>query len=141
MNHIEEQILNMRLATEEYMRRKEELDQWLMEQLHTASVRLGDIHSLEALKLLCSHFGVELTDLRSPSRRRDLVDYRFIFAYALRHSLKTTYPRIGQLMNKDHSTIMSGVQQVVKMLEIRHTYEVQLGILSEAMEIVEAAKK
>jgi chromosomal replication initiation ATPase DnaA len=54
---------------------------------------------------------IPVTSLKTDSRSRPLVDARQECFYRLRHELNMTMHQIGTAMNRDHSTVMHGIQQ------------------------------
>lgn len=67
-------------------------------------------------KAICSFFNVRLTDLKGKRRHRSISRPRQIAMYLCRKYLtNATFPEIGARFNKDHSTVISAVQQVDKL--------------------------
>ena len=64
------------------------------------------------------HFGLSLSDLRSASRRRTVVDARNITAHLARTHLGQSLQQIGQYLGgRDHTTILHGIRKVDEQLE------------------------
>ncbi|NBN62077.1 helix-turn-helix domain-containing protein [Pannonibacter tanglangensis] len=53
---------------------------------------------------------VTLADLTGPCRQRAIFRARAELAYRLRTELGWSFPRIGRLLNRDHTTIMNQVR-------------------------------
>lgn len=51
-------------------------------------------------------FGVDFNETTNKSRKREFVDARLVFAQVCRYHLKMKYRQIGELINKDHATII-----------------------------------
>jgi len=67
------------------------------------------------LQTASTFFGIEIKDLLSPRRNKELVRPRQIIMYLLRHEMNLSYPKIGKELNKkDHTTVMHGVDRVEK---------------------------
>lgn len=62
------------------------------------------------------YFGVSKLDLRSHSRRAHLVWMRHVGYYVARSITSASYPAIGLVFRRDHSTIMYGVSKVRSIL-------------------------
>jgi chromosomal replication initiator protein len=64
--------------------------------------------SLHAIALATArHFGLKLSELRSPSRQRAVVMARDIAVYLARSALKCSFQQIGQYFGgRDHTTVM-----------------------------------
>lgn len=54
--------------------------------------------------------GIPVSDLRGPSRVRDICLIRWAAMAAMR-SKGMTYPAIGRAMHRDHTTVINGVRQ------------------------------
>lgn len=51
------------------------------------------------------------------SKRRDIVEARFVAMAAIRDQLRLSYPDVGAIFNKDHGSVMHGCRQVQNYLE------------------------
>jgi chromosomal replication initiation ATPase DnaA len=63
---------------------------------------------------VCRHFDVTLEDLRGPRRYGRLADARLRLYYLLRHGTQWSFPHIGRYLNRDPSSVMTGVQRYCK---------------------------
>lgn len=61
--------------------------------------------------------GVPLGDIYSEMRFKNMVRARWIVFYVSRYSLLRSYPFIGNCFNKDHSTVMHGVEGAKRLIE------------------------
>lgn len=59
-----------------------------------------------------ARFGVTFGDVVSARRTRDIATLRFCIAYVGRMLTRLSYPQMGRIMCRDHSSIMHGVQMV-----------------------------
>ena len=96
-----------------------------------ATIRLTDIRRYLAEKpapgapdvrditlTVAKHFGLWLSDLQSPSRRRGVVDARNIAAYIARKNTAQSLQQLGQYLGgRDHTTILHGIRKVEQQLE------------------------
>lgn len=80
---------------------------------------------------VCSDFGITTTQLKSPSRRSELVDARQTCAIALRHMGYTLKYIAESLGRKDHTTVMHLLSTRPHNMLINH---------DRAMRIVKAYK-
>jgi chromosomal replication initiator protein len=62
-------------------------------------------------------FGIKKEDILSSSQSRDSTLPRQIAMYLLRRELKLPYMKIGDIFHRDHSTVMSAINQVKKSLQ------------------------
>lgn len=60
---------------------------------------------MNAFEKLCEHFKFNPEELKSHDRHKELVDKRQKIAKLLR-VMGLSYPQIGSMMNRDHSSIM-----------------------------------
>ncbi|MEM9233697.1 MAG: DnaA/Hda family protein [Pseudomonadota bacterium] len=87
-------------------------DEWvrntLAEKLATQAVEttLDDVFRFTA-----STFGVSAADMRSPSRRRELVRARQAFCLSARKLTPESLKAIGGMISRDHTTVMHSVDQ------------------------------
>ncbi len=69
-------------------------------------------------KASAKHFGVPVSDLRGPSRRRAIVAARNVAMYLARNLTNSSLDRIGTYFGKrDHTTVSHGCHQVEERLE------------------------
>lgn len=54
------------------------------------------------------------TELFSSSRGAEIVKLRFAYAFLLRYLLGWSFPRIGTHLNRDHTSVMYGVQEFLR---------------------------
>jgi len=60
--------------------------------------------------VVCEHFGVERADLLSRRRSRHIATPRQVAMYLCRVHLGISYPRLGELFGRDHSTAIHAVE-------------------------------
>jgi chromosomal replication initiator protein len=78
----------------------------LPEERHTSS---GDI-----VRFVAHHYGVKVADLRGRDNRRSVAFPRQIAMYLVREILGLSYPEIGKLFSKHHSTVMYSVETIAQ---------------------------
>lgn len=67
---------------------------------------------------VADHFGIEIEDLVSQKRTRELARARQIAMYMCRELTQMSYSNIAQVFNReDHTTIMHACKQIEKMIE------------------------
>lgn len=66
---------------------------------------------------VADHFGIKPEDVLGKAQTRDCVLPRQISMHLCRHQLKMPYVKIGDLFEKDHSTVMSSVKLIQKGIE------------------------
>lgn len=77
---------------------------------------IGAIRWMRVLHAVAAHHKIGPSEITGTSRRRHVIKARFEVFYRMRVDLNMSYTKISQLMKKDHSTIMHGVNKVRKML-------------------------
>ena len=69
-------------------------------------------------RAVCNLFGIHLSDLRGPSRRRSVTLPRHIAMYLARESLRQPFPAIAERFgNRDHTTVMAACRHIAELLE------------------------
>lgn len=71
---------------------------------------------VEIQATVVEHFGLTMYDMRSISRKWDVVRPRQIAMYLCRELTDRSYPEIARAFAKHHSTVMSGVWDVGRRL-------------------------
>jgi chromosomal replication initiator protein len=69
------------------------------------------------LSAVVESFGIKKEDILGTSQSRDTTLPRQIAMYLLRRELKLPYMKIGDIFHRDHSTVMSAINQVKKSLQ------------------------
>lgn len=65
----------------------------------------------QVMQIVCDVHKVSIADLILYSRKREFVEARFQFAATLLIQFHYTYMKVGELLNKDHSTIIHSIRQ------------------------------
>ncbi len=69
------------------------------------------------VQTVAEHYGLRLEDILGKSQTRECVLPRQIAMLLCREKLKMPFMKIGELFSRDHSTVISGVRQIQKVLE------------------------
>ena len=88
---------------------------------------IGAIRWMRVLHAVAAHHKISPSEITGTSRRRHVIKARFEVFYRMRVDLNMSYTKISQLMKKDHSTVMHGVNKVKKMLLDRPQRRVDYG--------------
>lgn len=65
--------------------------------------------------ILCvtaDYFGLKAHAIMSKRRTADVVQARQVVMYLIRTRLKLSYPRIGEILDRDHSSVMHGYKKI-----------------------------
>ena len=71
----------------------------------------------ESVKLVARHLGVDESGLLGRGRSKEMAMARQILMYLLRYVCDLSLPQIGELLGRDHTTVMYGVEKVEKLIE------------------------
>ena len=69
------------------------------------------------IKLIADSFGIGIKEIKAKSQKKETVFPRKIAMYFMRKELRMPYMKIAAVFDKDHSTVMSSIKQVRKLLE------------------------
>jgi len=71
----------------------------------------------DVLKSVAGFFNIKISDLKGKRRNRSISRPRQIAMYICRTHLNSTYPEIGNHLNKDHSTAISAVSTIERIMQ------------------------
>jgi len=89
-------------------------------QLDAARRRVDAISAMRAKRTIAataSVFGVSVDGILGPRRTAELAEARAVAIWILRHELALTYPALGRMFNRHHTTAISAVQRIDKRLD------------------------
>ena len=79
-------------------------------------------------------YDVNINDLISRGRRKEVVRPRQVAMYLMREELKSSYPFIGtKLGGRDHTTAIYACEKIGKELENNNNLEQELGLIKERL--------
>ena len=88
----------------------------------------------EIIAVVAASYGVSLTDMEGPSRREPLVTARQIAMYLIRTLTELSLPKIGkQLGGRDHSTVLHGVNKIIKLIKADPQFAHRINDLSRKL--------
>jgi chromosomal replication initiator protein len=74
--------------------------------------------SFEAILMVSAeYFGIPVSELTGRNRSAKIAQPRQIIMYLMREEIGASLPQIGQALNRDHTTVMHGIQRVAADLE------------------------
>ena len=65
----------------------------------------------------CLEFEITLADLRGPDRKKRIVSIRKVVSYQLRKKFDLSLPDIGDMLHRDHTSIIYNLESVEKQLK------------------------
>lgn len=123
--------IDLEIAREEAFQRRIHR---LVAQSKIAVTTRGDWNT-QVITAVAHQQAVDITDITGSDRRRHVTDARHIAAWILRQDDRT-YPQIGAALNKDHTTIISGVRRIESDPELLAiAAQIRDGLTSSASEL------
>lgn len=90
----------------------------------------------EIQKTVAAHFGIKVSDLKSPKRLKALVLPRQLAMYLSRQLTSCSFPEIGERFGgKDHSTIIHAIKKIERQLEDDYQLRSTLTTLKNTLTI------
>ena len=87
---------------------------WVQRELEKWNIRKSEKITFKIImREVAIKHRIPVTSLKINSRSRPLVDARQECFYRLRHELNMTMHQIGTALNRDHSTVMHGIEQFI----------------------------
>ena len=84
------------------------------------------------IEIVSEHFNVTPADIMSSKRNKEIVMPRQITMYLCRNMTTTTLDGIGKFLgNKDHTTIIHGIEKITKELESNETLQNTVDVLKK----------
>lgn len=68
----------------------------------------------DVIRFVAHHYGVKVADLKGRDNRRSVAFPRQVAMYLLREVLNLSFPEIGRLFNKHHTTVLYSVEQIAQ---------------------------
>ncbi len=69
----------------------------------------------DIIRFVAQHYGIRVADLKGRSNRRSIALPRQVAMYLIRNILDLSFPEIGKIFAKHHSTVMYAVDAISKM--------------------------
>ncbi len=69
----------------------------------------------DIIRFVAQHYGIRVADLKGRSNRRSIALPRQVAMFLIRNILEISFPEIGKIFSKHHSTVMYAVDNVQKM--------------------------
>ncbi|MCD6289143.1 MAG: chromosomal replication initiator protein DnaA [Anaerolineae bacterium] len=87
----------------------------------------------QTLELVAWSFGLSVDQLTGRKRNKEVSLARHIAMYLLRHECDLSLPQVGALLNRDHTTVMHGVERVEELVEVDDAIRRRIMSLREQM--------
>lgn len=83
-----------------------------------------DLNVKRIKKAVCEYYGLTKTQIESKSRTQNIANARHIAIYLCRKHLDMPFAKIGlEFGNRDHSTVMSSYEKMVKFLKEKEVFQ------------------
>ncbi len=81
------------------------------------------------IKIIAEHYELKEDDIFKKTRTKDIVQARQFLIYFLREITQLSYTSIGQLLNKDHTTIIYAYEKIVEKMKNNPEFHQEIEIL------------
>jgi chromosomal replication initiator protein len=85
----------------------------------------------EVIRFVAHHYGVKVADLKGRDNRRSVAFPRQVAMYLIREILNLSFPEIGKLFSKHHSTVMYSVESVSEQRRSNPAFDATLTTFME----------
>ena len=85
----------------------------------------------DIIRFVAQHYGIRVADLKGRSNRRSIALPRQVAMYLIRDILELSFPEIGRIFSKHHSTVMYAVDNVLKMRQSNPDFDATLTSFRE----------
>ncbi len=88
----------------------------------------------DIIRFVAHHYGVRVVDLKGRSNRRSIALPRQVAMFLIREILNLSYPEIGKVFSKHHSTVIYAVDTVQKMRQSNPDFDATITSFREHFE-------
>lgn len=81
------------------------------------------------IKKVCDYYGITLEELKGSSRKRSCVIPRQVVSYILREFFNYGLQQVGDIVKKNHATIIYNVQTVKDLMDFDNIFRVEVNKL------------
>ena len=85
----------------------------------------------DIVRFVAQHYGVRVADVKGRSNRRSIALPRQVAMYLIRDILEMSFPEIGRIFSKHHTTVMYAVDSVQKMRQSNPDFDATLTSFRE----------
>ncbi|MEX1312478.1 MAG: chromosomal replication initiator protein DnaA [Candidatus Sulfomarinibacteraceae bacterium] len=85
----------------------------------------------DIIRFVAQHYGIRVADLKGRSNRRSIALPRQVAMYLIREILDLSFPEIGKIFSKHHSTVMYAVDAISKMRQSNPDFDATLTSFRE----------
>ena len=77
--------------------------------------------------VVCRHFSVTVEDVKGTQKLQNIKDARNVAMYAIKEETSLSLSQIGDVFNRDHSTVHSNVNRVKSQMESDPVFDAKVG--------------
>ena len=88
-----------------------------------------DIMIERIITAVSKKYGVPVEDIKSKKKTDNVANARHVAIYIIKKLLSLSYPSIGQIFERDHSTVISSVNKVELNIRTKNGYEAEIQSL------------
>jgi hypothetical protein len=81
----------------------------------------------QILTEVCRKTGYSIQELTDKTRKREIVDARFVYFRRAKEKTSASLAAIGAQVNKDHATVLHGIREAFEKLEVVNLYKKVYG--------------
>jgi chromosomal replication initiator protein len=85
----------------------------------------------DIIRFVAQHYGVRVADVKGRSNRRSIALPRQVAMFLIRDILEMSFPEIGRIFSKHHTTVMYAVDSVQKMRQSNPDFDATLTSFRE----------
>lgn len=90
----------------------------------------------DIMETVCQHFGLELADIHSKTRKREVVQARQIAMYLAKEHTDFSAAKIGRLIGgKDHATVLHACKMVTGQNQVDKSFHSELETIESALKL------
>jgi chromosomal replication initiator protein len=88
----------------------------------------------DIIRFVAQHYGIRVSDLKGRSNRRSIALPRQVAMYLIRDILKLSFPEIGRIFTKHHSTAIYAVDNIQKMRQSNPDFDATMTAFHDQFE-------
>ncbi len=88
----------------------------------------------DIIRFVAQHYGIRVSDLKGRSNRRSIALPRQVAMYLIREILKLSFPEIGRIFAKHHSTAIYAVDNIQKMRQSNPDFDATMTAFHDQFE-------
>ena len=85
----------------------------------------------DIIRFVAQHYGIRVADLKGRSNRQSIALPRQVAMYLIREILDLSFPEIGKIFGKHHSTVMYAVDAITKKRQSNPDFDATLTSFRE----------